>query len=446
MDAIVKSILPDSPASGTIIAPGDVLRKINGKTIGDVLDYKFRSYDAGLLLELRGADGRLKLVRVRKPEGAEPGLVFDSFLMDAQRSCANKCIFCFVDQLPGGMRESLYYKDDDVRLSLFQGNYVTLTNLSRRDIERIIEMRVGPINVSIHTLDHGLRDYMLQSRKGGAGVEALKRLAGEGIALNCQIVCCPGVNDGAELLRSLEGLCALGQAVNSVSIVPVGLTKHRQGLTPLRPVGRELALEIVRQVWRFGERCLRQRGSRVFFCADELYMKAGLKLPPHAHYEDYPQLENGVGMMRLFITEFEGEVARMSGRQLQSHRGGNSGLAPAAAFSIATGTAACKYLTNLLKMYTLKCDKILGKVYAVRNDFFGEGVTVSGLVTGGDLIAQLRGRELGERLLIPQNMLRHGDEVFLDGVTVSDVSGALGVPVRAVRLDGAELARTIMGE
>ena len=407
------------------------MRKINGNVIKDILDYKYRSYDARLFLELCGAGGKLKLVRIRKPEGADIGLEFESFLMDAQRSCANKCIFCFIDQLPRGMRESLYYKDDDVRLSFLHGNYVTLTNLSQRDIDRITGLRISPINVSIHTLDPELRNFMLQSKKGAAGITALKTLAEAGITLNCQIVCCPGVNDGAALTRSIEGLCALGPAVNSVSVVPVGLTKHRQGLVPLSPVSREHAIEIVRQVGHYGEKCLRRRGSRVFFCADELYIKAGLKLPPHEYYEDYPQLENGVGMMRLFITEFVEETTKTSGRR--------------SVFSIATGTAACKYLTNLLKMYTKKCDKITGKVFAVRNDFFGDSVTVSGLVTGGDLIAQLIGRDLGERLLIPQNMLRHGGDIFLDDVTVPDVSEALGVPIRVVRQDGADLLRAITG-
>ena len=451
MNAVVNKVQPGSPASRTTIAPGDVLRKINGNVIGDILDYKYRSYDACLLLELCGAGGKLKLVRIRKPEGADIGLEFESFLMDAQRSCANKCIFCFIDQLPDGMRESLYYKDDDVRLSFFQGNYVTLTNLSRRDIDRIAGLRISPINVSIHTLDPELRNFMLQSKNGAAGITALKTLAEAGITLNCQIVCCPGVNDGAALTRSIEGLCALGPAVNSVSVVPVGLTKHRQGLVPLSPVDRELAIKIVRQVGHYGEKCLRRRGSRVFFCADELYIKAGLKLPPHGYYEDYPQLENGVGMMRLFITEFVREVTKTSGqrsvvsgqRTWAGHEQGAN--ANNSTFSIATGTAACKYLTNLLKMYTIKCDKIVGKVYAVRNDFFGDSVTVSGLVTGGDLIAQLRGRDLGEKLLIPQNMLRHGGDVFLDDVTVSDVSEALGVPIRVVRQNGADLLRAITG-
>jgi len=452
LNAVVKVILPGSAASGTIISKGDTLRRINGHEIADVLDYKFFSYEKRLMIELTGADGKLKLVRLNKPEGADIGLEFDSFLMDAQRACSNKCIFCFIDQLPRGMRKSLYYKDDDVRLSFLQGNYVTLTNLSKSDIERIVKMRISPVNVSVHTLDPELRGFMLGTPSATAGIDALKVLAKAGITLNCQIVCCPGINDGDDLSRTLSGLIALGPAINSVSLVPVGLTKHRKGLEQINPVSREQALEIIRQARYFGEKCLRMRGSRVFYCADELHIIAGLKLPPHEHYEEYPQLENGVGMMRLFITEFEEELRQNKNHkpQITNHKPHNTNnraritkIPPNSSFSVATGAAAYEYLTNLLNFSTNCCDRINGKVYAIRNDFFGESVTVSGLVTGGDIIAQLKGRDLGGRLLIPQNMLRHGDDVFLDDVTVAEVSEALGVPVRVVRQDGGEFYRAI---
>ena len=436
MSTHVKSVQPGSPASRTSIAPGDLLRRINGNVIGDILDYKYYSYDGCLMLELAGADGGMKLVRLSKPEGADVGLEFEQFLMDAERSCSNKCIFCFIDQLPGGMRGTLYRKDDDVRLSFLQGNYITLTNLRKRDLERIIKMRVSPINVSVHTLDPQLRSYMLGSQRGAIGISALKALACAGIMLNCQIVCCPGINDGARLTQTIKGLIALGSGINSVSVVPVGLTSHRQGLTPLRPFDKALAVKTIRQVEAFGELCLRKSGSRVFFCADELYIKAGLKLPPHEHYENYPQLENGVGMMRLLITEFIDELNKAEIRNPQS-------AASAKTFSVVTGTAAGKYLTILLKTAEKKCGKIKGNVYTVGNDFFGKSVTVSGLVTGTDIINQLKGRELGSRLLIPQNMLRRGEDVFLDGVTVSGLVKALGVPVRVVGRHGADLLRAI---
>jgi len=475
-----------------MIAPGDILRKINGNKISDVLDYKFHTYDARLMLELTGAKGKLKLVRLRKTEGADIGLEFETFLMDRERSCANKCIFCFIDQLPKGMRKTLYYKDDDVRLSFFQGNYVTLTNLSARDIERIIKLRVSPINVSVHTLDPQLRTYMLGTKRAAEGIDALKMLAGAGITLNCQIVCCPGINDGQELRRTLEGLYALGPYINSVSVVPVGLTKHREELAALRPFDRELALQTIGRVDSIGEKCLKKRGSRVFYCADELYIKAGPQLPPSAYYEEYPQLENGVGMMRLFITEFYDELRKSfpSDLRLKSDFTEEAATNPAATeqaatkpaateeaatnpaatkpasteeaadhrdpripklgFSIVTGTAAGKYLTKLLKSISKKYDILtgvcstVGRVYPIRNDFFGDSVTVAGLVTGGDIIAQLKGCELGSKLLIPQNMLRHGGDVFLDDVKVTDVEEALGVPALVVRQNGADFLHAIL--
>ena len=456
----MKSIEQGSPASGTIIVPGDILRRINGKVIGDVLDYSFLSYDGNLLLELRSPDGKIKLVRVRKPEGAALGLEFETYLMDMQKSCANRCVFCFVDQLPDGMRETLYYKDDDVRLSFLQGNYITLTNLAKRDIDRIIKLRVSPLNISVHTLDPELRAFMLGTNNGADLVDTLRVLTNAEITLNCQIVCCPGINDGSELSRTIEGLIELGGRINSVSVVPVGLTKHRAGLPLLRGFDRELAINTVRQVEMYGEYCLRKRGKRVFFCADELYIKAGLKIPANKHYEDYPQLENGVGMTRLLTKQFMDELrecgmqnlecvnsecgmrnAEYSGQREDSQSRCSAVREP---FSVATGEAACENLTNLLKIVTKNCDKISGKVYAIKNDFFGDSVTVSGLVTGGDIISQLSGKNLGNRLLIPQNMLRSGEEVFLDDVTVTDVSKTLGVAVRVVGRDGADLLHAFL--
>ena len=433
MNAIVKSVLPKSPASGTIIRPGDAIRKINGNIIGDILDYKFHSYEQRLLLEFLSPDGKLKLIRIRKPEGTDIGLEFETFLMDKERSCANRCIFCFIDQLPPNMRETLYYKDDDLRLSFLQGNYITLTNLQKRDIGRIVRLRISPINVSVHTLDPELRSFMLGNKNAAAGIDALKTLTGAGITLNCQIVCCPGMNDGEELVRTMEGLYALGQCVNSVSIVPVGLTKHRGGLVPLQPFDRGLARKTVGMVEDFSDMCLKKRGSRVFFCADELYIKAGLDLLPYESYEDFPQLENGVGMMRLLISEFEEELGNLPP------------VSDSAPFSIATGADAREYLTNLLNIAAERYGIMDGTVYAVRNDFFGNGVTVAGLITGGDIIRQLAGKNLGYRLLIPRNMLRSGENVFLDDVTVAELSAELKVPVRVVEQDGADFLHAILG-
>jgi len=462
MSAVVKSITQGSPASKTKISAGDKLRRINNAVINDVLDYEFYSYDNSLLLELISDGGKIKLITINKPEGVDVGLEFETYLMDKERSCRNKCVFCFIDQLPKGMRSTLYYKDDDVRLSFLQGNYVTLTNMSKADIARIIKLRISPINVSVHTLDPTLRAYMLGnadedsgsddsggcgygngsnrrlSRRAKAGINALRALARANIALNCQIVCCPGLNDGWELSKTIEGLIRLGSAIKSVSVVPVGLTKHRHSLPQLQAFDKQLALQTVKQVEHYGEKCLKARGSRVFYCADELYMLAGQDLPPDEFFEDYPQLENGVGMMRLFITEFENEFS-------------NSVPATAPTHTIVTGVLAAPYLTNISNTINEKYDKIISSVIAVRNEFFGESITVSGLITGKDIINQLKNKELGSKLLIPENMLRNTgtsrgtgeDGTFLDDVTVSELSSTLGVQVCIVQQNGADLVRVL---
>jgi len=439
MNAVIKSITPGSIAAKTVIKPGDIICSINGIKIGDVLDYEFHSYDSRQLIVFKTQEGKLKIIKLQKSEGEDLGLEFETYLMDKQRHCTNKCIFCFIDQMPAGMRETLYYKDDDVRLSFLQGNYVTLTNLSKQDIDRIIKQRISPINVSVHTLDENLRSYMLGTKKGGYGIDALKTLAKAGIKLNCQIVCCPGINDGWELSKTIEGFMKLGTRISSVSIVPVGLTKYRQGLPLLQSFDKHLALQTVRQILFYSAKSLKARRSRVFYCADELYILAGLELPVNEFYEDYPQLENGVGMMRLFITEFERALHQNT--EVDHGSKENKEKRP---FSVATGTLAFKYIKKLLDTANEKYDTINCEVYAIRNDFFGENVTVSGLITGRDIINQLKGKELGARLLIPQNILRHGEDIFLDDVTVPELSDTLGVPVRIVKQDGADLLHAIL--
>ena len=294
MGSLITYIDKNSPADVKSIKPGDTLVRINGHKIKDVLDYKFYSYDARLLLEIHDSCGSIRFVRVKKPEGADLGLSFESYLMDSPRSCANQCVFCFVDQLPKGLRETLYFKDDDNRLSFLQGNYVTLTNLSDSEIQRMIDMHLGPLNISVHSTDPALHSLLLGNKKSGRGLDAMKRLKEAGIAMNCQIVCCPGLNDGEHLERTMSDLADMHPAVLSVSVVPVGLTKHREGLCALRPFNQELAQKTVRQVERFGNKCLKKHGTRLFYPADELYMKADRDIPADNFYEEYPQLENGV--------------------------------------------------------------------------------------------------------------------------------------------------------
>lgn len=432
MNCVIKSIEQKSPASKKPIRVGDTLQLINGKKINDVLDYKYYAYDARLTLELVDESGKKKMIKINKSEGQDLGLVFETYLMDQPRCCENNCLFCFVDQLPEGMRETLYFKDDDSRLSFLMGNYVTLTNLSDIEVQRIIDLHLSPVNISVHSTNPKIRNMMLGNKNGGKGLEILQRFAKANIIMNCQIVCCPGINDGKELKRSMEDLAQLYPSVSSVSIVPVGLTKYRSRLYPLQGFNQQLAAETINQVEAFGQICNEKFGSKIFYCADELYIKARKDLPDNEYYEDYPQLENGVGMMRLLITEFEEAVIDKTATLLEP-------------FSIATGCAASKYLENILYTAGNKCDKIKGRVYAISNDYFGDSVDVAGLVTGGDIIAQLKGKDLGRRLLIPQNMLRHGEGVFLDNITLCEVSEKLDIPIRVVLQDGSDLAEAIFG-
>jgi putative radical SAM enzyme (TIGR03279 family) len=408
MGAVIVGVEKNSPAGRRNIRPGETLCRINGQKIRDVLDYKFHAYDERLLLELRDEGGSLRFVRVNKAVGEELGLTFDRYLMDDARSCANRCVFCFVDQLPKGLRETLYFKDDDNRLSFLQGNYVTLTNLSDRELRRMIDMRVSPLNISVHSTDPALHSLLLGNKKSDRALRALERFYDAGMAMNCQIVVCPGLNDGRHLDRTMSDLAAMFPAVRSVSVVPVGLTRFRDGLYPLRPFDRELAVKTVRQVERFGEKCRKKHGSRLFYPADELYLKAGLELPPDGFYEGYPQLENGVGMLRLLTVQ--------AGEALENHHAPDG-----APFTIATGIAAANCLQKILNSAREKCANINGNIISVKNTFFGETIDVAGLLTGGDLIAQLKGKDLGRRLLLTKNMLRHGENVFLDDVTLEDV-------------------------
>ena len=421
-----------SPAARARLRPGMLLEKINGHEIRDVLDYRYWSEEPKLLLELRDERGRAIKKRVKKPEGIPLGLDFETYLMDAQRSCANRCVFCFIDQLPKGMRPTLYYKDDDARLSFLQGNYITLTNLSAREIDRICALRISPLNVSVHASDPDVRRAMLRNPSAGRCMELMRRLAEHDIEMNCQIVLCPGMNDGEVLTKTLEDLSALCPQVHSVSIVPVGITRYREGLPDLSPVTREGAADAIARVEKAAEANLERFGSRVLYCSDELYLRAGLELPPIEYYEDFPQFENGVGMLRSLYEEYSGALSGLTGEER-------------ARVSVATGTAAAPLFENISQITKKTCYNVDIKVFPVVNRFFGATVDVAGLLTGSDLLAALKGEDLGERLLISATMLRHGGDVFLDDVSLAELSEALGVPVVPVRPDGAELLDAVVG-
>lgn len=430
MSTVITSIDQPSPAERAGVHIGEKLLSINAHPVEDVLDYRFFGYDPDPVLELEAPDGSRRQIRVKKPEAEELGLNFETYLMDEPRPCSNHCLFCFVDQMAPGCRDTLYFKDDDARLSFLMGNYITLTNLSPREVQRIIDLRISPINVSVHATDPRLRSALLGNKAGGESLAHMKRFGEAGIIMNGQIVLCPGYNDGAQLQRTMEDMAEWGFA--SCSVVPVGLTRFREKLSRLRPVDRELARQIIGQVNAFGETCLERYGSRMFFCSDELYIRAELPLPEEDYYEDYVQIENGVGMLRSLITEFE------AGLRLED------GSAEASPFTIATGVSARPFLQELADRAREKTG-VTGQVVAIVNDFFGHTIDVAGLITGRDLISQLKGLDLGARLLIPVNMLRHGGDVFLDGLHVGDVEAALGVPVTVVEQDGFDLLDAMLG-
>ncbi|MCI5754063.1 MAG: DUF512 domain-containing protein [Clostridiales bacterium] len=429
MSTVIASVDRRSPAQLAGIKPGEQLLTINGHEIIDVLDYRFYGYDADSHLTLREPNGAQRAVHIRKQEGQDLGLNFDTYLMDEMRSCANHCIFCFVDQMPPGMRQTLYFKDDDARLSFLLGNYITLTNLTEREAQRIIDLHICPINVSVHTTDPQLHCTMLGNKNAGRSLEYIRAFCKAGIVMNGQIVICPGWNDGDQLRRTLRDLT--DWEFSSCSLVPVGITKYRKGLAKLRPVDADCAREIIAIAEEFGQENLRRFGTRRFFCADELFLRAGLPLPEADYYEGYRQIENGVGMLRSLGDDF---LAALDTEELPENPGD---------FTIATGVAAAPFLRGLLEQAQARFPGLRGRVVAVRNDFFGHTIDVAGLLTGQDLSAQLHAvPDLG-RVLIPIHMLRNGENVFLDDYTVPRLSEELGCPVEVVGMDGFDLADAV---
>lgn len=427
MSAKIVSVARRSPAYKAGVRAGDELHAVNGHKIRDVLDYKFYGYDERAVLTLQNRE-----VYVVKGAGEDMGITFESYLMDQAKRCSNRCIFCFIDQLPPNLRETLYFKDDDARMSFLLGNYITLTNLSEDDIERMIQMRVSPLNVSVHVTDPEIRKTMLRNPNAGRCMELMQRFAAADLMLNCQIVVCPGVNDGEVLRNSLRDLMSLYPALNSVSVVPVGITKYREGLYPLRAVDRASACEVIDIVEEFSNKALEDYGTRIIYPSDELFIKAGREIPPEEYYEEYPQLENGVGMLALLKDEFEKELEQYKKKK------------KVRSFTLATGVSAAPFLAKLIDELAEKWDNtFVWNVVPVINRFFGETVNVAGLITGRDLIASLKEKPLGERVLIPDVMLRHQTDVFLDDVTVDEVERALGVPVRVVPVGGRELLQAI---
>lgn len=432
----IQAVLPSSISARAGIRSGDRLVSINGSTIRDVLDYRFYLTNTTVRLELE-RDGEPYRVTMNKGEYDDIGLEFETPLMDQKHTCRNACVFCFIDQMPKGMRETLYFKDDDDRLSFLHGNYVTLTNLGEEDIDRIIRMHISPVNVSVHTTNPELRVKMMHNKRAGLVLDYLPRLAEAGITLCGQIVLCRGINDGEELDRSMRDLYALGDAMESVSIVPAGLTKHRDKLYPLTTYTPEEAAAVIRQVEAFAEKCLAECGSRKFFCADELYLKAGLPLPTEDYYEGYAQIENGVGMITSLMTEFEDEMNFLD-EYLPDYKAPRT-------VSVCTGVAAYPTIKAMAARLEAVVEGLTIHVYEIINHFFGESVTVAGLLTGQDMLAQLTGKELGDQLIIPENTLRADEAMFLDDMTPAELSEKLGVPIRAGKNNGGEFIKELLG-
>ena len=428
----IASVLPGSIAGELGIEPGDRLVSVNGEPVGDIFDYRYMTNEEYLTIEIEKADGEIWEVEIEKEFEEDLGMEFSQSLMDAYRSCSNRCIFCFIDQMPPGMRSTLYFKDDDSRLSFLQGNYVTLTNMSDKDLDRIIQYRMEPVNISFQAMNPELRCRMLRNRFAGESLKKARRLYEAGIRMNGQIVLCKGYNDGDELDRSIRELADYAPVLESLSVVPVGLTRFRDGLEPLEPFTREDARQVLSLIHDWQHRMLKRCGLHFVHASDEWYILAGEPLPPEENYDGYLQLENGVGMLRLQETEFYEalEQAVPDERQVRA--------------TIATGALAAPFLQRYMKDLQSRYPGVQAEVRSIRNDFFGEQITVSGLITGRDLTAQLSGTELGEKLLLPCNMLRDQEDVFLDDVTTGELSERLGVPVVIVEEGGAALLEAVL--
>ena len=412
----ILAVLPNSRAQAAGVRGGDMLLTINGQDIRDVLDYRFYLTDTAVSLTLSRGE-QVYTVHINKGEYDDVGLEFETPLMDKKHSCTNKCVFCFIDQLPPGMRETLYFKDDDDRLSFLHGNYVTLTNLKDEDIDRIIKMHISPVNVSVHTTNPALRVKMMKNKHAGEVLSYLGRMADAGIALCTQIVLCKGLNDGEELSRTMRDLAGYSPSLRSCAIVPVGLTKYRENLYPLEAFTPEECAAVIRQVNAFGEECLQTHGTRLFYCADEFYVRAGLPLPEEDYYEDYSQIENGVGMLTSLASEFDFELEDVEALLAKSRL--------PRSVSIATGAAAYEHISALAARLMACVPALTVRVFRIVNRFFGESVTVAGLLTGRDVSEQISGQELGAELLFPAVMLRADGDVFLDGADL--ISALLGV-------------------
>ncbi len=434
MSVIISDVEKKSPAYKKGIKPLDTLVSIDGNAIMDVLDYRFYQNNSKLKVEYINKKGKIKTVKIRKKEYEELGLAFETYLMDEKRSCRNKCVFCFIDQLPKGLRDSLYFKDDDSRLSFLFGNYITLTNITEHEVERIIKMHISPINISVHTTNPELRVKMMNNKNAGRVLDIIKRFDDAGIKINCQMVLVPQMNDGKELERTLSDLTSLKNA-ECIAAVPVGLTGHREGLEKIEPFCKETAAKVIDIIDSFGDRCVENYGERRVYAADEFYILAERQLPDASYYGEFLQLENGVGLVPLLLSEVK-EAINNTDYKLTNKR----------IITMVTGEAAFPFISEIVDKISNKWDNLECKVIAIKNNFFGGRITVAGLVTATDIKEQLKGIDLGEELLIPSVMLRDAGDMFLDSVTVEQLSNDLNVKITAVDNDGYVLLDKVLGK
>lgn len=429
---IIKEIETGSIAEELELAPGDELVSINGTVIKDVLDYQYLMKDEFITVLIRKPDGEEWELEIEKDYDEDLGICFEDGLMDEYSSCRNKCIFCFIDQMPPGMRDTLYFKDDDARLSFLQGNYITLTNLSDEELNRIIFYKLSPINISIHTTNEELRCKMLHNRFSGSALGKIKKLKDAGITMNGQIVLCKGINDGEELEKTIHDLATFLPEMESVSVVPVGLTKFREGLEKLEAFTKDDSQKVLEQIHRWQNIFLTHYNTRFIYASDEWYLKAERSIPDEDSYEGYPQIENGVGLIRSMQVEFEDAYGELHGDDRVRN------------ISLATGVLAAPVLKQMADQLKLKFPNINIMIYTIINNYFGAQITVAGLLTGSDILSQLQGQPLGESLLIPEVLLRNGETVLLDDVTVEDMEKSLQTKIRIVQSDGKSFIDSII--
>lgn len=431
---IIREIESGSIADELGLTPGDELISINHTKIKDVFDYHYLMKDEVVNVLIKKSNGEEWELDIEKDYDDDLGLVFEEGLMDSYRSCRNKCIFCFIDQMPPGMRDTLYFKDDDARLSFLQGNYITLTNLSDEEVDRIIFYKLSPINISIHTTNEELRCRMLNNRFAGSSLSKMKRLKEAGITMNGQIVLCKGWNDKEELERTIHDLSAFLPEMDSVSVVPVGITKYRENLTSLESFTKEDSIEVIDSIHGWQNIFLTHYNTRFIYAGDEWYIKAGLPIPDEDSYQGYPQLENGVGMLRSFMDEFDEYYDSLTGDDRKK------------LISLATGVLASSYISDMINKLNKKFPNINVNIYTIENNFFGKNITVAGLLTGQDIIDQLKDKELGNALHLPDVLLRHGENVLLDDLTVDDIERTLQTKISIVQSDGKSFIDRILND